>query len=738
MLVESGLTAGGARPSTSSSGACRASRPRRPGPGGSCARYLRRLPGASADRGLRAGAPIVADAAGESPVVLVHADPEAYLVPEAARAAPRGAGGARGPRSRRFPVSNEPWCEEARPGAALRLPDAVAARRRPPRPSPRRRAAAARRAAPRLARLRGPARGPGRLCRRTAPLDGLPAEAARRAAASPSIPGAYLHRYGAMDASAREDLAARVPGGRARRARRRAAPGERRPRRCGPGASRGSSASSPTRRTRRRRPRASTTRSCRARLEAVAADFDGRFDAVLFGDVLEHLEDPSEALVARQAVARAGRRRRRLGAEPRPLVGRRRPPPGPLRLRAVFAAVGHAPPVLHAARRSRTSSRPRAIGFARSTRVVLAGLSGGRRAPRAAARFPGRLAGSRRRRVPRRRRSRWLNAELRLSSAPDDRQGRRLRRRGRPGRRRRRDARRRRLRPLRHPGEPDRGPRAAGRQGPDGRLEQLRRGRLGARPAPAQTRQIRKMVSSYVGENEEFERQFLSGELEVELVPQGTLAERMRAGGAGIPAFYTPTGVGTLVARGQGDPRASTAATTCSSAASWATSRSSRPGRATGWATSSTGRPRATSIPMAATAGEDLDRRGRGARRGRRARPRVRPHARRLRPARRRRAARTRSASSAATGPQERGLSERAGWLSTRREGHQSRRAVAKELARRLHRQPRHRHADARRQPHPGRDGGRPPVGERDPRHRALSDARPRSTPTSSTPARRP
>jgi 3-oxoacid CoA-transferase subunit A len=64
-------------------------------------------------------------------------------------------------------------------------------------------------------------------------------------------------------------------------------------------------------------------------------------------------------------------------------------------------------------------------------------------------------------------------------------------------------------------------------------------------------RQIRKMVSSYVGENAEFERQFLSGELEVELVPQGTLAERMRAGGAGIPGFYTPAGVGTLVAKGK-------------------------------------------------------------------------------------------------------------------------------------------------------------------------------------------
>ena len=63
-------------------------------------------------------------------------------------------------------------------------------------------------------------------------------------------------------------------------------------------------------------------------------------------------------------------------------------------------------------------------------------------------------------------------------------------------------------------------------------------------------KQIKKMISSYVGENAEFERQFLQGELEVELVPQGTLAEKIRAGGAGIPAFYTPTGVGTWVALG--------------------------------------------------------------------------------------------------------------------------------------------------------------------------------------------
>jgi len=65
------------------------------------------------------------------------------------------------------------------------------------------------------------------------------------------------------------------------------------------------------------------------------------------------------------------------------------------------------------------------------------------------------------------------------------------------------------------------------------------------------TRQIRKMISSYVGENKEFERQFLTGELEVEFAPQGTLAERMRAGGAGIPGFYTRTGVGTSIAEGK-------------------------------------------------------------------------------------------------------------------------------------------------------------------------------------------
>src|SRR5450759_5026567 len=66
-----------------------------------------------------------------------------------------------------------------------------------------------------------------------------------------------------------------------------------------------------------------------------------------------------------------------------------------------------------------------------------------------------------------------------------------------------------------------------------------------------ETRQIKKMISSYVGENKEFERQYLAGELELEFTPQGTLAEKLRAGGAGIPAFFTKTGFGTIVAEGK-------------------------------------------------------------------------------------------------------------------------------------------------------------------------------------------
>ena len=90
---------------------------------------------------------------------------------------------------------------------------------------------------------------------------------------------------------------------------------------------------------------------------------------------------------------------------------------------------------------------------------------------------------------------------------------------------------------------------------PDRREQQRRRRRLGPRPSARDRARSRKMISSYVGENAEFERQFLAGEVEVEFAPQGTLAERMRAGGAGIPGFYTRTGVGTDVARGQRSTR---------------------------------------------------------------------------------------------------------------------------------------------------------------------------------------
>ena len=109
-------------------------------------------------------------------------------------------------------------------------------------------------------------------------------------------------------------------------------------------------------------------------------------------------------------------------------------------------------------------------------------------------------------------------------------------------------------------------------------------------------RQIKKMVSSYVGENAIFEQQFLDGELEVELTPQGTLAEKMRAGGAGIPAFYTATGYGTPVGEGK-EVREFNGATTSWRKPSPAISPSSRAGRRTVTATSSTAIPRRTSTP---------------------------------------------------------------------------------------------------------------------------------------------
>ncbi len=95
-----------------------------------------------------------------------------------------------------------------------------------------------------------------------------------------------------------------------------------------------------------------------------------------------------------------------------------------------------------------------------------------------------------------------------------------------------------------------------------------------------ETQQVKKMISSYVGENKLFAQQYLGGELEIEFNPQGTLAERIRAGGAGIPAFYTKTGYGTLSPRAR-KPASSTAKTTSWRPASSPTSPSSTPGKAT-------------------------------------------------------------------------------------------------------------------------------------------------------------
>ena len=102
------------------------------------------------------------------------------------------------------------------------------------------------------------------------------------------------------------------------------------------------------------------------------------------------------------------------------------------------------------------------------------------------------------------------------------------------------------------------------------------------------------MISSYVGENKLFAQQYLAGELEIEFNPQGTLAERIRAGGAGIPAFFTKTGVGTDIAKGK-EEREFNGERYIMETGSSRTSRSCTPGRAIPKATSSTARPRATS-----------------------------------------------------------------------------------------------------------------------------------------------
>ena len=111
-----------------------------------------------------------------------------------------------------------------------------------------------------------------------------------------------------------------------------------------------------------------------------------------------------------------------------------------------------------------------------------------------------------------------------------------------------------------------------------------------------QTRQIKKMISSYVGENATFEKQYLSGELELEFNPQGTLAERIRAGGAGIPGFYTKTGVGTLIAEGKEAQGLRRGDLYPGDAGCRPTFPSSRRGRATPRAIWCSARPRAISI----------------------------------------------------------------------------------------------------------------------------------------------
>jgi acyl CoA:acetate/3-ketoacid CoA transferase alpha subunit len=110
-----------------------------------------------------------------------------------------------------------------------------------------------------------------------------------------------------------------------------------------------------------------------------------------------------------------------------------------------------------------------------------------------------------------------------------------------------------------------------------------------------ETRQVKKMISSYVGENKIFAKQYLAGELELEFNPQGTMAERIRAGGAGIPAFFTKTGVGTLIAEGK-EERVFNGERLSWRPAWSPTSRWSRPGRPTPPATLSTARPPATLI----------------------------------------------------------------------------------------------------------------------------------------------
>ena len=163
--------------------------------------------------------------------------------------------------------------------------------------------------------------------------------------------------------------------------------------------------------------------------------------------------------------------------------------------------------------------------------------------------------------------------------------------------------RRRRLRALRHPLRPHRGRARLRRARPDHRVEQHGRRRQGARPAagePAGRARSSRRTSARTSCSP---AQYLDGVLDVEFNPQGTLAERLRAGGAGIPAFYTRTGVGTPVAEGKPTAEFDGVDVRAWSAASSPTSRSSTRTPATGTATCATGSRRATSTPLVATCG---------------------------------------------------------------------------------------------------------------------------------------
>lgn len=254
-------------------------------------RYVRQLP--AARRTEAPGRhPVVADAAGEAPIVLVQADPEAYLLPVPAERLVATLG-ERADLAVLLPVSNEAEAEEARfaPPFAYLTPTLLAEA-----------AAFAAASGGEIRRAAAPA-SPVYAVRRSAlaalppdlPLADVPREAGARGLAVGIDPRAYVHRYGAMDASAREDLAAKVPIGASAV--------------LDVGCSRGATAAALRARGAKRivgiepdaEDAAAAARTCdrvfHARLEEIAEDLRGQFDAILFGDVLEHLADPSDALV---------------------------------------------------------------------------------------------------------------------------------------------------------------------------------------------------------------------------------------------------------------------------------------------------------------------------------------------------------------------------------------------------------------------------------------------------------